>query len=80
MNDFAKTIFVVMVFTTLLAYASLTFKERPQTYTKTVTNVSQARSFMRECIKTLNGTATVKTNWAQDVPSSWVVTCRSEKK
>lgn len=80
MNDFAKTIFVLMTFTALFAYGNFTVKQRPQTYTKTVTDVSQARSFMRECIKTLNGTATVKTNWAQDVPSSWVITCRPEKK
>ena len=79
MNDLGKTIFVAMAFSALLMYASFTFKERPQTYIKTVTDVSQARSFMRECVKTLNGTAIVETNWSQDVPSSWVITCRWEK-
>ena len=46
-----------------------------KSYTETIMDVSVARSLLRECTKTLQGTAQVETKWSQDVPESWTITC-----
>ena len=76
-------IFSAILFTLAVALIADQLNKRDSRFVLKTTDLSHARSIIRECTQTIGGTAAVDTLWKQGeepVPESWVITCTWDRK
>jgi hypothetical protein len=75
---------VTLVLTTTYFVTLIQLDVTENSFVIRTTDVSKARSVIRECTKTIGGVAEVETIWInsdgeEPVPESWFITCQWEK-
>lgn len=72
-----------ILFTLAVSLVADQLNKRDTRFVLETTDVSHARSIIRECTQTIGGVAAVDTLWKQGeepVPESWVITCKWDRK